>query len=74
MFARDSYFRHPLKLRRMFWLVPALGICMVAVLLVFTTAPYGQAQIPSTSTSTAEATLSCTDGHSMPAAQEPLAR
>ena len=63
MFARDSYFRHPLKLKRMFCLAPALGVCIVAVLLVFTTAPSGQAQLPTTST--AEVTLSCTDGHSV---------
>lgn len=63
MFARDSYFRHPLKLKRMLWLVPALGVCIVPVLLVFTTAPSGQAQIPTTNT--AKATLSCADGHSV---------
>ena len=63
MFARDSYFRHPLKLKRMLWLVPALGVCIVPVLLVFTTAPSGQAQIPTTTT--AKVTLSCTDGHSV---------
>jgi len=63
MFARDSYFRHPLKLKRMLWLVPALGVCIVPVLLVFTTAPSGQAQIPTTTA--AKATLSCTDGHSV---------
>ena len=63
MFARDSYFRHLLKLRRMLWLAPALVVCMVAVLLVFTTAPSGQAQIPTTTT--AKVTLSCTDGHSV---------
>ena len=63
MFARDSYFRHPLKLKRVLWLVPALGVCIVAVLLVFTTAPAGQAQI--TTTPNAEVTLSCTDGHSV---------
>ena len=63
MFARDGYFRYPLKLKRMLWLVPALGVCIVPVLLVFTTAPSGQAQIPTTTT--AKVTLSCTDGHSV---------
>ncbi|HXN96882.1 MAG TPA: hypothetical protein VN879_20410 [Candidatus Acidoferrales bacterium] len=63
MFARDSYFRHPLKPKRMLWLVPAVGVCIVPVLLVFTTAPSGQAQIPTTNT--AKATLSCADGHSV---------
>ena len=63
MFFRDSYFRHPLKLKRMLWLMPALGVCIVAVLLVFTTPPSGQAQIPTTSN--AQVTLSCTDGHSV---------
>src|ERR1051325_1440265 len=46
----------------MLWFVSALGVCIVAVLLVFTTAPAGQAQIQTTPN--AKVTLSCTDGHS----------
>jgi len=47
----------------MLWLVSALGVCFVAILLVFTAAPASQAQI--TTTPNAEVALSCTDGHSV---------
>lgn len=50
MFALDSYFRHPLKLKRTLWLVPALGVCIAAALLVFSTAHPAQGQTTTTST------------------------